>query len=228
MLIAGVVLGWLTLCLGLLGHRIARECYRSWRYGAHLDHSSLLVEYGRRMTAAPDRETLSQVLIVELPRALLAKRSTLLLPESRDLVAVETDHAQSAQLLRLPVSHAAVRLACYHDVTTFLAEELVFRRGFGYPPVTRLALVRFEAINEKLCRESAEAAAEAVSPIPERTRLRGPAPAPLERIRNHWRWQLLLTAANRELLRELLEKIEALKVPKGVRRIIDVDPASTL
>jgi primosomal protein N' len=50
----------------------------------------------------------------------------------------------------------------------------------------------------------------------------------LERIRNHWRWQLLLTAANRELLRELLEKIEGLTVPRNVRRVIDVDPTSTL
>jgi len=124
--------------------------------------------------------------------------------------------------------HPSVRLACHHDVTTFLSEELVFRRSFGYPPVTRLALVRFEAANERLCREAAEAAATAVSPVPERVRLRGPAPAPLERIRNHWRWQLLLTAANRELLRELLEKIEALALPKSVRRIIDVDPTSTL
>ena len=43
-----------------------------------------------------------------------------------------------------------------------------------------------------------------------------------------WRWQLLLTAANRELLRECLERIEGLAVPRNVRRIIDVDPASTL
>jgi primosomal protein N' len=50
----------------------------------------------------------------------------------------------------------------------------------------------------------------------------------MERIRNHWRWQLLLSAANRELLRGLLEKIEAQAVPKGVRRVIDVDPISTL
>jgi primosomal protein N' (replication factor Y) len=88
--------------------------------------------------------------------------------------------------------------------------------------------VRFEAANERLCREAAEAAATAVSPVPERVRLRGPAPAPLERIRNHWRWQLLLSAANRELLRELVERIEAQTVPKGVRRVIDVDPISTL
>jgi primosomal protein N' (replication factor Y) len=124
--------------------------------------------------------------------------------------------------------HPAVRLACRHDVSTFLSEELVFRRSFDYPPVTRLAVVRFEAANERLCREAAEAASASVSPVPPRVRLRGPAPAPLERVRNHWRWQLLISAANRELLRGLLEAIEGLKVPKGVRRVIDVDPASTL
>ncbi len=124
--------------------------------------------------------------------------------------------------------HPAVRLACNHDVTTFLSEELVFRRSFSYPPVTRLTLVRFEATSERLARDGAEAAARAVTPVSERVRLRGPAPAPLERIRNHWRWQLLLSAANRELLREMLEKIEAQPVARGVRRVIDVDPISTL
>jgi len=124
--------------------------------------------------------------------------------------------------------HPAVRLACNHDVTTFLSEELVFRRSFSYPPVTRLTLIRFEAASERLARDAAEAAARAVAPLSERVRLRGPAPAPLERIRNHWRWQILLSAANRELLRELVEKIEAQAIPKGVRRVIDVDPISTL
>jgi primosomal protein N' (replication factor Y) len=124
--------------------------------------------------------------------------------------------------------HPAVVLAREHDVTRFLEEELVFRRSFDYPPVTRLGLVRFESTNERLSREAAEAAAQAIAPVPDRVRLRGPAPAPLERIRNQWRWQLLISAANRELLRKLLEKIEVVKVPRNVRRVIDVDPASTL
>jgi primosomal protein N' (replication factor Y) len=124
--------------------------------------------------------------------------------------------------------HPAVRLACQHDVTNFLAEELVFRRSFFYPPVARLVLIRFESTNERHCRDAAEAAAKAMTPLPSRVRLRGPAPAPLERIRDHWRWQILISAANRELSRELLEKVEALSLPKSVRRVIDVDPTSTL
>ena len=94
--------------------------------------------------------------------------------------------------------------------------------------MTRLALVRFEATSERLSRKAAEEAARVVTPLPDRVRLRGPAPAPLERIRNQWRWQLLLSAANRELLREVLEKIEDQPVAKGIRRVIDVDPISTL
>ena len=124
--------------------------------------------------------------------------------------------------------HPAVRLACGHDVTTFLSEELVFRRSFFYPPVARLVLVRYESKNEKLCRDAAEAAARTIQPLPPKVQLRGPAPAPLERIRGLWRWQILLSAANRSLLRGLLEKIEGLSVHKNVRRIIDIDPTSTL
>ncbi len=124
--------------------------------------------------------------------------------------------------------HPAVQLACHHDVSGFLAEEMIYRRSFSYPPVARLVLVRFEAASERLARDAAEAAAAAIQPLPSRIRLRGPSPAPLERIRGSWRWQILLSAANRELLRGLLEKIEALPVHKKVRRVIDVDPTSTL
>ncbi len=124
--------------------------------------------------------------------------------------------------------HPAVRLACKHDVTTFLEEEMVYRRSFSYPPLTRLALIRFEATDERRCRSAAEDAARAAAPVPERVRLRGPSPAPLERIRSNWRWQILLSAANRELLRDVLARIEARPLANGVRRIVDVDPLSTL
>jgi primosomal protein N' (replication factor Y) len=124
--------------------------------------------------------------------------------------------------------HPAVRLACRHDVSTFLAEEMVYRRSFAYPPTMRLGLVRFESDRESLSRQAAEEAARAAAPVPDRVRLRGPAPAPLERIRSQWRWQLLISAANRDLLREVLERVEAVPVPSGVRRVVDVDPLSTL
>jgi primosomal protein N' (replication factor Y) len=124
--------------------------------------------------------------------------------------------------------HPAVRHACRHDVGAFLEEELLFRRAFSYPPVARMAVVRFESRSDSAARRATEAAARLVTAPSEGLRLRGPAPAPIERIRGKWRWQLLLSAANRGRLRRALEEIEADQPARGVRRIVDVDPLSTL
>jgi primosomal protein N' (replication factor Y) len=124
--------------------------------------------------------------------------------------------------------HPAVLHAARHDVNAFLADELVFRRTFSYPPAARMALVRFEAGTAAAAQRTTEAAATAAQPLPDGVRLRGPAPAPLERIRERWRWQLLISANNRNLLRTVLERIEAVAVPATVHRVIDIDPLSTL
>jgi primosomal protein N' (replication factor Y) len=124
--------------------------------------------------------------------------------------------------------HPAVRHAASHDVTSFLDEELVFRNAFGYPPTTRMAVVRYESSNNLDASGAATTGARAAAPLPTGVRLRGPAPAPIERIRGSWRWQLLLTAPNRELLREVLERVEAAPPARSVRMVVDVDPLSTL
>jgi primosomal protein N' (replication factor Y) len=124
--------------------------------------------------------------------------------------------------------HPAVRFACRHDVVSFLSEELVFRRAFAYPPAARLALVRLESRNQSAARRAAESAAEAIGRPESSVRIRGPAPAPIERIREYWRWQILISTRNRDTLRALLERAESFPVPRNVRRIVDVDPLSTL
>jgi signal transduction histidine kinase len=103
LLLIGLGLGWLTLVVGLLLYWGWRRWWRNRRYGPSVDHGVLLVEYGRKMTSAPDRQALAQLLTAELPCALQVARAALLLPEVHQLVDVGTDD------LRLPVSHAAVR-----------------------------------------------------------------------------------------------------------------------
>ena len=99
----GLALGWLTLALALLLYRGVRGWWHDRRYGPPVDHSVLLVEYGRKMTGAPDRRALAQLLTAEIPCTLQTERAVLLLPEAYQLVDVETGN------LHLPVSHAAVR-----------------------------------------------------------------------------------------------------------------------
>lgn len=99
----GLALGWFTLAVGFLLYRAVRQWWRLRRYGTPVDHNALLVEYGRKMTSAPDRPALRQLLVSELPCALGAERAALLLPQAHQLVATEPEN------LRMPVSHAAVR-----------------------------------------------------------------------------------------------------------------------
>ena len=124
--------------------------------------------------------------------------------------------------------HPAVLHAASHDVGAFTAEELKFRRAFGYPPVMRMALVRFESPSPEKVRRAAEAAGRLMRPAPEGVRVRGPAPAPMERLKDRWRWQILLTAAERPPLRRALHRIECESLEADVHRIVDVDPLSTL
>jgi|GEM_PF-1035301 len=107
MLLTGLALGWLTLALTLLLYQGARGWWRTRRYGAPVDHSALLVEYGRKMTDAPDQQVLARLLTTELPRVLQVERALLILPEAYQLVAIEIETEMDD--LRLPVSHAAVR-----------------------------------------------------------------------------------------------------------------------
>jgi signal transduction histidine kinase len=103
-ILIGLLLGWLSLALGLVLYRWARDGWRAWRYGAPIDHSTLLVEYGRRMTGAPDRQALAQVLVVDAPRALQVEQAVLLVREGHELLPVD-----SISALCLPLSHATVR-----------------------------------------------------------------------------------------------------------------------
>ncbi len=104
-LIAGLMLGWLTLAVGHLLYRRARTWWNVQRYGTPLDHTGLLGEFGRKMSGAQDRKTLGQLFAAELPRALQVERSMLLLPEAYDLIPIEAGES----CLRVPISHAAVR-----------------------------------------------------------------------------------------------------------------------
>jgi signal transduction histidine kinase len=99
----GLGLGWLTLALGLFLFHQARQWWRRRRYGDPIDHGLLLVEYGRKLTRAKDRQALGQLLIEALPGELGLQRAALLLPDEYQLVSV------GEEALHLPINHAAVR-----------------------------------------------------------------------------------------------------------------------
>jgi primosomal protein N' (replication factor Y) (superfamily II helicase) len=131
-------------------------------------------------------------------------------------------------------SHPAIALAKEHDVEGFADRELRLRAELGYPPFSRLALVRVDAPQEAPAREAVEAlgriARHAADERPGDVDVLGPAPAPLSRLRGRYRFRLLLKARSRPPLRAVLFALtEALpRVGRDVRVVVDVDPVSML
>jgi primosomal protein N' (replication factor Y) len=130
--------------------------------------------------------------------------------------------------------HPAVALAAKHDVDTFLERELEARRELAYPPFTRSALVRVEAVDEAAARGACEELAR-VARASEAVRsgqvlVQGPAPAPIARIRDRYRFRLMLRAPERAPLRTVLAAIDRARpgLPRDVRASIDVDPVQLL
>ena len=128
-------------------------------------------------------------------------------------------------------SHYAIQHALHHDYEAFFEAEIQFRRTFHYPPVTSMIALLFRGENlgdvEKASRECGLRLEEAVQPLAG-TRIQGPAPAPLARIKGVWRFQILLRSPMRTGLRRAVEAVLLPRKWKGVEVAIDVDPINIL
>ena len=120
--------------------------------------------------------------------------------------------------------HYAIQAALSGNDAAFLEEEMRFRRAFHYPPFTRMVQLLVRDRKRERAAAAIQELADALArhPLGRAVRLTGPAPAPLERLRGEWRFQLLArSAAARDfhrLLAEVLPKAPAYDLT------IDVDP----
>ncbi|MGZ8376862.1 MAG: replication restart helicase PriA [Gemmatirosa sp.] len=136
---------------------------------------------------------------------------------------------------RLP-SHHAVRCALTHDFHGFVREEAEGRDSPPYPPVVRLANVIVSGTREDTTAAVAQHAAAWVRALMQRrgttgVTLIGPAPCPVERVKQRWRWHFLLKSEHPgELTRVGRYFVERFEVPKrdGLRVAFDRDPVALL
>ena len=124
--------------------------------------------------------------------------------------------------------HPVMQALVSGDLRAFMAQESAQRRPGGWPPYGRLAALIVSADDPQSADETARDLGRAAPRVAGVTVL-GPAPAPLAILRGRHRRRLLLKArrdvAVQPLLREWLAKV---KVGRGVRVDVDVDPVSFL
>jgi primosomal protein N' (replication factor Y) len=127
--------------------------------------------------------------------------------------------------------HAAILAAMRHDYQAFADEELPHRREHGYPPFASLIrlIVRgpSESITAGFADEIARRVRDALGAGP--TRVLGPAPAPIAKLRGHFRFHIQLHGPDSaELRRGVRQATAELKPPADVQWIVDVDPLDML
>jgi primosomal protein N' (replication factor Y) len=128
-------------------------------------------------------------------------------------------------------THYAIQHALRHDYESFYKAEIEFRKMFHYPPVTSMIAILFRG--EKLsdvdhaALDAGRRLEEALKPLTG-TRIQGPAPAPMSRIKGVYRYQILLRSPHRTALRKAVESVMLGKKWKGVEVAVDVDPINIL
>ncbi|HZI31687.1 MAG TPA: primosomal protein N', partial [Candidatus Binatia bacterium] len=153
--------------------------------------------------------------------------------------------------------HPAIQYARRHDFNGFFDQELEFREQLKYPPFSRVALLTLKGRNEDKVKFSAEHlkreiekhassggagvpanrsetldfGATETSPRQKAAikdmQVSGPAPAPLLRAENFYRYQIMLrTRAMSRLSQSLANIVETLVLPDDVTLAVDIDPVN--
>ena len=126
--------------------------------------------------------------------------------------------------------HYALGHACEQDYEAFFEREMEFRRTMGYPPVTALVNLIVRAADGAKGATEADAVARALrASAGGRYRVLGPAHAPLARLRNEYRFQVLLKG-QRPAMRDAVRA--AMTTRYGEQRwpgvAVDVDPLTVM
>lgn len=124
--------------------------------------------------------------------------------------------------------HYAIRAALEHRDRAFAEQEMRFRRIFHYPPFTRMTQVLLRGTKrERVETEARELGQRLIDELSGHdTRMSGPAPAPFERLKGKWRYQLLLRGPEAGPIRRALRNVLAERSRSQI--VVDVDPQQLL
>ena len=129
--------------------------------------------------------------------------------------------------------HYALKHAQTQNYEEFYAEEIRFRQHLNYPPFVALASILIKHPNYNYAFDNAQILRQCLQAVNTEKNciILGPAPAPLARLKNEHRLQILVKARNRAKLRETLdfaihtaeEKLCDLKIVN-----VEIDPVNHL
>ncbi len=125
--------------------------------------------------------------------------------------------------------HYAIKYASEYNFEEFYKYELKLRKQLYYPPFCRLIKITFEGKNNKSVNDVARKIFSNLNQKlgnREKTKILGPIPAPIARIKGKYRYQILIKT---DSIKNIKNYLHLLPVQlKNVHIIIDVEPYSLL
>lgn len=133
--------------------------------------------------------------------------------------------------------HASFQSALTHDSQAFAEKELAHRKDLLYPPYSRLINIRISSRKEDAAKKTAMTVQRTIKKIlgkfldGREMDILGPAEAPIARLKDKWRWQVMLKVPGAHVVEKVISAIRdplVGRLPAGVRVAIDVDPINLL
>ncbi len=127
--------------------------------------------------------------------------------------------------------HYAVRCAAAQDYEAFYGKEIEFRHSMLYPPFSSLANVIVRGTREEEALSRSAALGRLLQPAPEGVRVLGPAAAAMARLKNEYRYQMLVKASTRKGLAAVLAELRRYAQAEKwnpTSLVIDVDPMTLM
>lgn len=148
-------------------------------------------------------------------------------------VAGRAGRGQAAGLVIIQTynpQHPAILAAKTQDYNAFYAQEITFRRELSYPPFTHLANVTIKGKDEEETIKLAQLIGSNLRIYNQRKDILilGPAPCPLTKIKEEYRWQILLKGKPKDMRELLKATLDETSIPRHLKVSLDIDPIGML
>lgn len=123
--------------------------------------------------------------------------------------------------------HYAITTASKHDYLSFYEKEIVLREELDLPPFYNMIRLLLRSRKEERVVAASKDLAGIIGTQMKDVKILGPAPAVISRIKNQYRWNLMIKTKDAARSAIRLKKIlKDFKRPSGVIIAVDVDPIS--
>jgi len=123
----------------------------------------------------------------------------------------------------------AIKAACSLDISGFYKDELKMRYKALYPPFCHMLNIRVKGPNEEEVRQSAEDVKKMLCEnYNQGVTIYGPVPAPRSRIKENYRYNILIKSKQIQLLSDICNRMQNISKNRSVEIAWDLEPLDLL